>query len=158
MASPRRKAAHEAARLFSIDRATVDHCVRLPLLKAGVAERSGATEGLSSGSRLDADRGQCVAPIRTSGPVAPARDHESGGDLLLRRLSCGRQVNERTRAGGGDRRGKGRWFACACLPRPYLPESPCRGLLGLLGNPHNRRTDQVRHHQDACLRSAATVE
>jgi hypothetical protein len=46
------------------------HCVRLPLLKAGVAERSGATEGLSSGSRLDADRGQCVASIRTdsSGP------------------------------------------------------------------------------------------
>jgi hypothetical protein len=42
------------------------HYVRLPLLKAGVAERSGATEGLSSGSRLDADRGQCVAPIRTA--------------------------------------------------------------------------------------------
>ena len=41
---------------------------RLPLLKAGVAERSGATEGLSSGSRLDADG---VNAWRRSAPAPP---------------------------------------------------------------------------------------
>jgi len=74
--------------------------VRLPLLKAGVAERSGATEGLSSGSRLDADRGQCVAPIRTPAPYrGPSatrwirvKNTHAGGSLG--RVKCPRNLKE----------------------------------------------------------------
>jgi hypothetical protein len=56
------------------------HCVRLPLLKAGVAERSGTTEGLSSGLRLDADRGQCVAPIRKPGHPLHEKERQRVGE------------------------------------------------------------------------------